>query len=527
MTRRLLTVLPFALGGCVLVNDFDAFRIGDAAVDGAVDATAEADLPDATPDAALPDAQPDADAAIDAPVTCDEPQVVYVAEDGDDSNAGTLEAPLRNIATAMAQVQDQATLTTVHVGAGSFPTLYESATQISLPDGVTLRGGFSPDFCTYDPATYQTTIEQTFLGGIAIDPMVPPIVSIRGENLTSGVTLEGFRLSIGRERDDSHTGIVLINTPATIRDVTVADGDGREMLGIDVRDAPTARIERVFLAMDNASHASGGISLRNVENVVLDQITVERTLNQGVLASYGIRAVYTVPSPNYEFDLTRSRIHGGRGSSNSRGVFIDAQMIPTSFVRATITNSLIHGGESGSTNYGVDIAGRSRNVRLYHNTIYTGENGSFGYGIVFAYQGSGPDLRNNIIFSGNTQQFCVWHQNSSWTGLDVTLSNNLFFDCPFALLEDGTLTTDIGALNMLRNSTANQLANTPPLTSLTGPDMLTGTMGNNDWGFPEGAPCALTDGAFPLATVTNDYQGNARDMTPTIGAIEFSGTCTP
>lgn len=82
-------------------------------------------------------------------------------------------------------------------------------------------------------------------------------------------------------------------------------------------------------------------------------------------------------------------------------------------------------------------------------------------------------------------------------------------------------------LNALNGSSANQLASSVPLADLTGPDLLTGTMSNNDWGFAADAPCSYTDGAFPTATVTEDFFGNPRDGTPSIGAIEFTGTCTP
>src|SRR5690606_12053463 len=130
---------------------------------------------------------------------------------------------------------------------------YESEDEIDLAPGVTLRGGFGEDLCTYDPATHVTVIEQRFGEGGDVDPDVSPIVAIRGDDLAAGVTLEGFRVSIGAETDDDHVGIRLRNTSAVIRDVRVVEGDGRGMTGVLVSGGASLTLERVTVAMDNAS----------------------------------------------------------------------------------------------------------------------------------------------------------------------------------------------------------------------------------------------------------------------------------
>jgi hypothetical protein len=48
------------------------------------------------------------------------------------------------------------------------------------------------------------------------------------------------------------------------------------------------------------------------------------------------------------------------------------------------------------------------------------------------------------------------------------------------------------------------------------------------WMLPVGAPCAIAQGGIPVAGIAADLYGNARSpTTPTIGAAELLGGCTP
>lgn len=522
----LLASLSLPLAGCVLVNDYGGFTVVDP--DAGMNTGIDASSPDASADAEVVDAGARDGGREDAGPCLTATDTLYVAEHGDDANDGSIDAPLRTIAMALAAARGDTSIANVYVSAGTYDATYESENQIELVDGVTLRGGYSDDFCTYAPATYLTEIAERFTGDGA-DPLEPPIVGILGDDLEGGVVLEGFRLSMGEEGDDSHIGIRLRNTKAVIRDVVVADGDGRHMTGIMVDGASSLTMERVTLAMDNATHSSTGVHLVDVADASLSEIIIERTVADASMDTHGIHAEYHTDGPAYALRITRSRIHGGRGGSGSIGVRVaDARPSGSPAVTLRLTNNLIHGGESGGTVSGVRLSGASRNVTIYNNTIYSGETDAFRHGITYQYMGAGPDIRSNVIFSSGPQQFCIHQTNGAWNGTDMTLSNNLFFDCPFFLLYDGTNEiTDAAMLNALRNSMANQEASEVPLTSLTGPDLLTGTMANNDWGFKDGAPCTYTDGAFPAPELTIDYFGNPRDATPSIGAIEFTGTCTP
>ncbi|MBC7171038.1 MAG: DUF1565 domain-containing protein, partial [Polyangiaceae bacterium] len=381
--------------GCVLTEDFDRYTIAPTR-DGGEDGGGGGE-------------------------PCDRVDTVYVARGGDDANDGTLEAPLATIAAAMAKVHGDNALSRVYVGAGTFETTYESPDEIVLVDGVILRGGFSDDFCTYDPAANVTVIAQKFGEGADVDPAASPIVTIRGDDLGAGVTLEGFRVSIGNETDDDHLGVRIRNTSVVVRDVMIVDGDGRSMTGMIIDGAEAATLERVTVAMDNASHDCFGVRLFDVGAANVGELIVDRTISTNGLQSVGLSATYLNGGKSYSIAVDGSRIHGGRGASSSRAVWISDQQSTANAVTMRLTNNLLHGGESTSPSYGLLIEGSSRNADIFHNTIYTGENGPFGYGIVYTYSGAGADIRNNIVFSGQSMHFCVWRQGgTAWSGDNET-----------------------------------------------------------------------------------------------------------
>jgi hypothetical protein len=115
----------------------------------------------------------DCDGVVD-----DSSQFIYVTTTGSDANAGTLIAPLRTIQEGVARGAAEGK--DVLVGRG----IYEG--PVSLADGVSVFGGYRPDFRDRDLALYPVVIES---GG----PGEPALLcrSIVGALRFEGFTLEG------------------------------------------------------------------------------------------------------------------------------------------------------------------------------------------------------------------------------------------------------------------------------------------------------------------------------------------------
>lgn len=515
--RTLVTwVVAFALlPGCVFLDDYGKFEFA-------------AGSPDGGSDGGVDDVDVDGEVPVEP---CDRSDTVYVAIDGDDANPGTLDAPLATLVAALAKVADDEGLTRIYLGAGDFEGHYETPSQIVLVDGVTLRGGFSSDFCTYDPATYVTRIVEIFGRGVSddVDPVESPITTVVAYDLPNGVVLEGLRIVLAEESDDAVAGIRLARTSAVLRDVVVEGGDGKYLHGIQVEDAPELTLERVTVSLQRSYQGGAAIRLDDVEEAVLREVRVDRPYYDSSFQYTAVRSEYhDVLAP--KLTIERSMIHGGRSTSWTAGIIVEDFRASGTRLTARVVNNLVHAGEKGGQSYAIKFTGRSQGVSILHNTVYLGEATGFAYGISYEYAYSGADIRNNIIFADETNHFCVQRTGDGtiWNGMFETLSNNLFFDCPFALLSNGsTRIQTIEALNALSNVSANHLAASSPLADFTGPDLLAGTMANNDWGLAEGVPCTYARGGFAIPSVTTDFYGRTRSATPTIGAIEFTGECTP
>ena len=88
-------------------------------------------------------------------VVCVQAKDLYVAkEKGDNRNAGSKEAPFKNLETALkvAQAGDR-----ILVARGNYTGLRDKG-YLEAPQPVELLGGYSPDFATRDIVRYQTTI---------------------------------------------------------------------------------------------------------------------------------------------------------------------------------------------------------------------------------------------------------------------------------------------------------------------------------------------------------------------------------
>ena len=149
----------------------------------------------------------------------------YVDEaSGLNSNAGTPDAPLRTIQEAL----DRASMTsgaTIRVAAGDYVSNFSDEDGILIHEGVSILGGFAPDWSTRAPLTFVTRIT----GGSSPDTNV--VVRIEGGN-----------------RDD------------TVIDGVRIEPSARDATGIEIDGAPTVSNVQIWVHLPNhASSSSRGV----------------------------------------------------------------------------------------------------------------------------------------------------------------------------------------------------------------------------------------------------------------------------
>lgn len=126
-------------------------------------------------------------------VVCVQAKDLYVAkEKGDNRNAGSKEAPFKNLETALkvAQAGDR-----ILVARGNYTGLRDKG-YLEAPQPVELLGGYSPDFATRDIVRYQTTIIPTRESG---ESGRKPLLSILNVPAGSTFILDGFIFDRGEQ----------------------------------------------------------------------------------------------------------------------------------------------------------------------------------------------------------------------------------------------------------------------------------------------------------------------------------------
>jgi hypothetical protein len=279
-------------------------------------------------------------------------------------------------------------------------------------------------------------------------------------------------------------------------------------------------------------------------------------------SSVGIRAT-SVGALN----VLEDRVFGGT-RSGAGAYTAGVQVVAAS--TATVRNSMLHGGEvtGGSANGLSIVAAGSANIQ--DDTVYAGAED--GTSIVVLGGAENVKVTNVIVLGGGTGQTHAGIFAASCSGILSSLDHDLFANYAAPIyacnLPDGgagpTAQTpeqleallSVASDDLAYASTAacsddaGDCVASPPCpgtptaclgalfgASWTSDDGVTGlfpstapdggtTLGG--WTLPAGAPCAIARGGVPVAGISTDLFGNPRNpTTPTIGAAELLGTCTP
>jgi hypothetical protein len=232
---------------------------------------------------------------------------------------------------------------------------------------------------------------------------------------------------------------------------------------------------------------------------------------------------------------------------------------------------MLHGGDvTGGSANGLSIVAAG-SASIQYDTIYAGAQG--GTSIVLFGGADDVKITNVIVLGGGTGQTHAGIFAASCSGILTSLDHDLFanyasqiYACNLpdggvgpgaqtpeqleALLAVASDDLDYASTAACADDAGDCIPSPPcPGTptaclgalfgsSWTSDDGVTGLLLQSaapdggtiqgGWTLPAGTPCAIALGGVPVAGISTDLYGNARNpTTPTLGAAELLGSCTP
>ncbi|MGE3453819.1 MAG: hypothetical protein AB7O24_01770 [Kofleriaceae bacterium] len=175
-------------------------------------ASGNGEAPDASGPILLDGGPPPVDAACEG-AQCEQDDAIYVARNGDDSNAGTRAAPMKTIAAAIEKAATSTPAKTVLIKGGQF------VEQIAMKPGVSLHGGFDDSWTQSDGV-----ITELAAGS--------PVVTFDGITVATSLSNLTIKSSDASGGGASSFAVVVTGSMAIeLRDVVVLAGNGAS--GID------------------------------------------------------------------------------------------------------------------------------------------------------------------------------------------------------------------------------------------------------------------------------------------------------
>ncbi len=136
--------------------------------------------------------------------------VIYVSPNGSDNNSGRFpDEPLDDIAEAM-ETAERVGASEVWVAEGTYVIDIASENQIGMRPGVALKGGYSSDFATWDPASHESTIKTL--------EVIYELISAEGPEVQEA-SIEGFTVDVAiseLEEKDLGLGVITIHEGASV-----------------------------------------------------------------------------------------------------------------------------------------------------------------------------------------------------------------------------------------------------------------------------------------------------------------------
>ena len=395
------------------------------------------------------------------------------AASGNDTNPGTITAPVATIQRATNIVAGTGADGTIFVEGGTYPI----SSSLTIVDGVSISGSFDSSFTVQDIDLHPTTISDTRTSG--------------GDALNS-ITAMVVPASVGRETEIRGLVVNAAGNTSQRPNYTTA---------MSVQGSPTIAGNVLFGGWSN-NETSGIVTGGSAAPLIADNV-IQGGYTLGPY-SYGIKLF---ASGSHLVEL--NTIEGGGSGGNVRGI-----QISFGGGHQVIRNNLITSG-SGSDEAGIAIG--TGTADILNNTIY-GE--TRGIRIV----ASTVRIENNIIWSGATT---IYEQQNADPS---TVLNNTFVTGTNFIYnhEASSLITDIATLESTLNAdntvASGNVKVDPAFASFTGPDGDVLTLLDNDWQLTAASPAAVRSGALDLSGTDgfdDDREGTTRTPGWSMGALEY------
>ncbi|MBN2051633.1 MAG: right-handed parallel beta-helix repeat-containing protein [Spirochaetales bacterium] len=504
-----------------------------------------------------------------------EPDVaVYVCEaTGNDANLGDIGAPLKTIQAGIVKAasfiaEGLTDSTRVNVAEGTYQVTdgkensadYTEGDYINMVEGVSLYGGYAPDFSVRDPSQYISLI-------VDMSEQGEDSAAVRAyDGLTDATVIDGFTIQ-GAESTDltSSTTLDIEGASPRVSNNIIRGGYaavGGFSLNLDIYDnsAPTIENNTIIggdalgntygIIVAGSSHPvisgntiSGGSSFQTngilcwesqadiMENTISggegtqthginllsgSMVTIKNNIIDGGTATERSTGIYNHSDNNV--NIVGNTISGGTSQAGAVGIRNEN----TGWF--SIRNNLVFGGTAGGTSDADGIFCHDASGGIYNNTIAGGVS-DYSTAIVMRVNSS-PSIENNILFSvsAGSGGCCIGesyggdYPNNKYAD---TIRNNALWDPDDAVniilykdYVDDYYDTATDVNNHPHGHTDGNVDTDPLFVDIDGPDGDITTMADNDWHLSASSPAGIRtgglDGIAEGWAFTDDRDGNTR-----------------
>ncbi len=318
-----------------------------------------------------------------------EANVLYVREDGQNSNPGTIDLPLHTIQWAIHKAGQLGGIDTIRVAEGNYAVDYTNTDHIVMTAGVSLYGGYRADWSERDPAQYVTRIVDESPVALPSSEVNPHRAIEIPAGAAADTVLDGFHVSVARGQ---YRAALFVKGDATIRDNVIEP----------VVDATSVRTYGARL--DNGSPTI-------VANRFRFDVVQDKGLSTAISAvkSDGLFADNVIDTSGVLVSTTGIWLSGGAAKILGNSIYLQQggghSIYLSASAKPTIDNNLLeHEGFTGTCIYSVGSAAvpsAARNNVLDCNYLLLGISPNRAWETMMEFQAELATASDNVKLAQN------------------------------------------------------------------------------------------------------------------------------